>query len=442
FSGETPITFTFKWQRCDSNFNCTDIPKANTTSLVLTLDLIGWRLAFDVVATNSEGTGEARSALTPAVAGDPPFHDFRAPLPVISGKFNAQQQVIASTGTWLGTQPMTFAYQWSRCDSAGNNCVNIAGATASSYVQTDADVGSTLRVVVTASNVGGTSFPLSSDHTAVVGPRIKEKPAILKPPAILDEPLPGAAVHVEDGAWTGTMPMKFARHWRRCDATGGHCKTIARATGKSYLVTTKDVGYTIRAVVTARNIDGAASAISDPTDTVRLVRHPRGRRIVGTNGANYLAGGGGNDVILGRGGNDTLLGGAGQDLLEGGAGNDILIGGPGSDRLLGGAGSDTLIANDGEKDIVDCGDGVDRAVVDSVDVVNANCEQVQILAPPTQPPPPTSTTTTTTTTTTPGTTTGTTATTTTTPTTKSTTTTTPVTVVTSTTTVPTTTAKP
>jgi hypothetical protein len=50
--------------------------------------------------------------------------------------------------------------------------------------------------------------------------------------------------------------------------------------------------------------------------------------------------------------------------------------------LVGGDGSDTIYAADGERDIVDCGDGNDRAVVDSVDVVK-NCELVQSGSAPT-----------------------------------------------------------
>jgi Ca2+-binding RTX toxin-like protein len=86
-------------------------------------------------------------------------------------------------------------------------------------------------------------------------------------------------------------------------------------------------------------------------------------------------------VIIGLAGNDTLLGGAGDDVIEGGPGNDVIVGGPGADRLYGGPGSDTIYANDGERDYVDCGPGVDRAVVDAVDIVK-NCEVVVVKPPP------------------------------------------------------------
>jgi hypothetical protein len=54
----------------------------------------------------------------------------------------------------------------------------------------------------------------------------------------------------------------------------------------------------------------------------------------------------------------------------------VITGGAGADRLYGGPGSDWSDAADVERDVVDCGPGVDRAIVDSVDIVH-NCESVE-----------------------------------------------------------------
>lgn len=62
---------------------------------------------------------------------------------------------------------MTFTYQWLRCDSSGAGCAAIGGATAATYAVGSADVGSTLRVQVTAANAGG-SGQAASAQTAVV----------------------------------------------------------------------------------------------------------------------------------------------------------------------------------------------------------------------------------------------------------------------------------
>jgi Ca2+-binding RTX toxin-like protein len=82
----------------------------------------------------------------------------------------------------------------------------------------------------------------------------------------------------------------------------------------------------------------------------------------------------GNDVITGAF-QDRMDGGRGRDRLNGGDGVDVLTGGPGRDRLFGGTGNDVLRARDGERDLVSCGKGKDRATVDRKDAV-LSCEKV------------------------------------------------------------------
>src|SRR5439155_516589 len=71
-------------------------------------------------------------------------------------------------------------YQWSRCDSAGNGCVAISGATGQSYLLASADVGATMRVTVTASNSAGSASGTSA-ATAVV--------TSLGPPSLVSAPV-------------------------------------------------------------------------------------------------------------------------------------------------------------------------------------------------------------------------------------------------------------
>jgi acid phosphatase type 7 len=88
-------------------------------------------------------------------------------LPTISGITEKGRLLSASPGTWTGTLPLNFAYQWQRCDSTGAGCANIAAATTSSYTLATAAIGSTLRVSVTALNAGGSTLA-ASPPTAVI----------------------------------------------------------------------------------------------------------------------------------------------------------------------------------------------------------------------------------------------------------------------------------
>jgi len=91
-------------------------------------------------------------------------------LPSVSGTVAVGQQLQASPGSWTGTPAPTFAYQWQDCDSGGNNCSPIQGATASSYTIQATDAGSTLKVVVTGSNSAGSSQATSAPTSLVAKP--------------------------------------------------------------------------------------------------------------------------------------------------------------------------------------------------------------------------------------------------------------------------------
>jgi hypothetical protein len=82
-------------------------------------------------------------------------------LPTITGEPIVGQTLTANAGTWSGS-PTAFGYQWQQCDAAGAACIPIAGATRATYVVTDAEVGRTLRVKVTARNSIGTSTATSA----------------------------------------------------------------------------------------------------------------------------------------------------------------------------------------------------------------------------------------------------------------------------------------
>jgi hypothetical protein len=88
--------------------------------------------------------------------------------PTISGTTTAGQKLTTTNGEWQSSSKITqYTYSWGRCDTGGNNCAAIGGASSNSYTLTTSDVGHTLRAYVTARNSGGTTTQYS-DQTAVV----------------------------------------------------------------------------------------------------------------------------------------------------------------------------------------------------------------------------------------------------------------------------------
>ena len=92
----------------------------------------------------------------------------------------------------------------------------------------------------------------------------------------------------------------------------------------------------------------------------------------------------GSDTIRGGSGNDTISGGEGPDEIHGDSGNDHLYDGATSadgarDFIYGGDGDDVIgTVNEPQQaeDVVSCGAGVDKAVVDTIDLVADDCEEI------------------------------------------------------------------
>lgn len=81
--------------------------------------------------------------------------------PAISGKAKVGKKLTATKGTWKGS-PKKYAYQWYRGTKA------VKKATASTYKVVKADVGSKLKVCVSATNAGGTTRACSKPTAKVV----------------------------------------------------------------------------------------------------------------------------------------------------------------------------------------------------------------------------------------------------------------------------------
>jgi hypothetical protein len=211
-------------------------------------------LAVMIVACGVAGTvAFARSAATPQ----------NTSLPQVSGTAKEGETLTASNGTWSNT-PTSYAYQWRRCASDGRACGDITGATKQTYAVVAADVGRTLRIVVTASNADGNASA-TSGATDVVdsksGPTNSVKPAVSGTATV------GQELRVSRGTWS-PAPSSYGYQWQRCSSTGTDCLNVDGATSSVYGVRSADVDHRLRALVTARTSAGRSTVASTPSSVV------------------------------------------------------------------------------------------------------------------------------------------------------------------------------
>src|SRR5688572_10548901 len=76
-------------------------------------------------------------------------------LPSISGEAREEAELTGSAGSWTGSNPVTTAPQWQRCDASGESCTDLEAATGTRYVLAEADIGHRVRLRVQASNPAG-----------------------------------------------------------------------------------------------------------------------------------------------------------------------------------------------------------------------------------------------------------------------------------------------
>ena len=205
------------------------------------------------------------------VVARPPAPTASSP-PTITGTTVEGGLLSAGGGSWLGAEPITLGYEWSRCDNSGAACTAIPFATNSSYTATQFDIGRTLRVAVRATNIGGTTTALSSP-TQVVLARAPTNTAL---PAVSGLAQEGQQLTATQGSWSSSVaPILVDWQWLRCQPSGDPCAEVTGVTGSTYIIATSDVGSTIRARANAHTGGGTTSAVSPPTAVVVALPTPQ-----------------------------------------------------------------------------------------------------------------------------------------------------------------------
>jgi hypothetical protein len=255
WSGSGAIAYAYQWYRCDTaGAHCSRIHRGTKLTYTPSARDVGHTLGLAVSATDSSGTATAYAGLIGPVAA------LGAPVvstgqPTLAGTPAQGQTLTVSPGGWNLT-PTAVAYQWDRCNANSRLCSPIAGATASSYVPTAADLGSVLTVTVQASVGTATQVAFSTSTRPITA---APGPSSSAPPALSGTAQAGKQLTGTTGTWSGSGTVSYAFNWYRCDASGSHCKSIHGATAATYREGHADVGQTLAFSVRATDSTGTTT---------------------------------------------------------------------------------------------------------------------------------------------------------------------------------------
>jgi hypothetical protein len=258
----TPAKVTYEWLRCNRNGRvCGRIANARGSSYTIGAADVGHSLVALVQASFGTTAQNAFSVATPVAMPATLTGPTAVAGPTVTGTAAQGRQLTASPGTWSGVGPVSFAYQWYRCDATASSCLMIRGATAPTYMLGSRDIAKTLGLALRATDSSGTA----TAYAGVVGP-IAPTPSVListAQPAIAGDPRRGQALVVSAGIWS-PGPSAVAYAWQRCNPNGRNCVPIEGATGSTYAVTAFDSGHALIVIVTATSTGNSQSAFSAP----------------------------------------------------------------------------------------------------------------------------------------------------------------------------------
>jgi hypothetical protein len=220
------------------------------------------------VAIAASGSSGGARSLAAAPANTSP--------PSVNGVLTVGATLTANPGAWsVDAPPLTFAYQWFRCDGG---CVPIEGATGQTYVLQAGDAGDRILVQVTAIDATGAMSPAVSSEQTEDPIREAADPLLapdsVAPPAIGGTTVQGSTLTAFVGRWNGFPVPVLTFLWLRCSPAGGDCAPIAGAIGSTHVLGPADVATRLRVQVTATNSEGTESVTSAAAPIVTVPLGP------------------------------------------------------------------------------------------------------------------------------------------------------------------------
>ena len=244
---------TYQWQSSSNGTDWNNINGATSNTYTLTEAETGKNLK--VVASYTDGLGTAEHVASTATGAVANVNDAPIGNVTISGSATQGQQLTASNTLADADGLGTISYQW----QAGGRDIN--GATSSTYILTQAEVGKTVTVVASYTDGHGTAEHVSSTATGIIA-NVNDAPTgavVITGTASRGATLTADITTLADADGLGTIHYQW-----KADNTD-----IANATGKTWLLTAGEVGKTVTVVASYIDNYGAhESVISAATNAV------------------------------------------------------------------------------------------------------------------------------------------------------------------------------
>ena len=215
-----PTGYAYQWERCTAaGAACAAIAGATSPAYTVTAADDYHQLAIQITASNTDGSTSALSAPSAVVldangypSPPPPPALLSGSLPSISGSAREGDPLDAQAGQWTGG-PLSYGYQWERCDAYGFGCTAIAGATSANYRPAAADAYLRVRVIVSAAGPGGTTQAASEPSQLIADTGGATSPPAGGSPSAAASPPPAgtSAERVANGIGACADPHLLAR---------------------------------------------------------------------------------------------------------------------------------------------------------------------------------------------------------------------------------------
>ncbi len=275
----------YTWYRCPAVVpsaattpptNCVQILNASLNTYTIQSQDLDNYLVAKVSLSNEAGSLSEYTASTAKIISLPNFDQ----EPTVGGQSYVTGKLVIQPFTVSAKPAATLSYQWYYCGTRilvsfavvqTPNCNIIVGATSDTFFPTQAQAGSYISVLVTATNLAGTTTSFSKTTSAILMP-----PRNVVPQVVSGSTTVGAQLSTDTGTWDPATNLSFDYRWFACSKpttastaiSTTDCTVVTGATTAQFTTSATQVGKYMVSEVTAKNFTINVPEYSASTEVI------------------------------------------------------------------------------------------------------------------------------------------------------------------------------